>query len=58
MPNVLFQITKFPTGPEINRLLEILAELGVLTRAEGSNLYLAPPLLYPGRANRSSGNHR
>jgi len=33
-----------PDGPEINRLLEILSELGVLTRAESSNLYLAPPL--------------
>ncbi|NKC15519.1 MAG: aminotransferase class III-fold pyridoxal phosphate-dependent enzyme [Gammaproteobacteria bacterium] len=33
-----------PDGPEINRLLEILAELGVLTRAESSNIYLAPPL--------------
>ncbi|ETX00734.1 MAG: hypothetical protein ETSY1_10075 [Candidatus Entotheonella factor] len=34
----------FPVdGPEIHYLLEKLAELGVLTRAEG-NLYLAPPL--------------
>ncbi|WP_179137345.1 aminotransferase family protein [Candidatus Entotheonella palauensis] len=34
----------FPVdGPEINYLLKTLAELGVLTRAEG-NLYLAPPL--------------
>jgi len=30
-------------GPEISRLLEILAELGMLTRAD-TNLYLAPPL--------------
>jgi adenosylmethionine-8-amino-7-oxononanoate aminotransferase len=30
-------------GPEITRLLDILAELGVLTRAD-TNLYLAPPL--------------
>lgn len=30
-------------GPETTHLLEILAELGVLTRAD-SNLYLAPPL--------------
>lgn len=30
-------------GPEILRLLEILAELGMLTRAD-TNLYLAPPL--------------
>jgi adenosylmethionine-8-amino-7-oxononanoate aminotransferase len=34
----------FPAeGSEITRLLEILAELGVLTRAD-TNLYLAPPL--------------
>ncbi len=34
----------FPAeGPEINGLLEKLAELGLLTRAD-SNLYLAPPL--------------
>ncbi len=32
-----------PEGPEITRLLEILAELGMLTRAD-TNLYLAPPL--------------
>jgi adenosylmethionine-8-amino-7-oxononanoate aminotransferase len=30
-------------GPEMTRLLDILAEEGVLTRAD-SNLYLAPPL--------------
>ena len=30
-------------GPEISRLLEILADLGMLTRAD-TNLYLAPPL--------------
>jgi len=30
-------------GPEITYLLEKLAELGLLTRAD-SNLYLAPPL--------------
>jgi len=30
-------------GPEITRLLEILADLGMLTRAD-TNLYLAPPL--------------
>jgi len=30
-------------GPESTRLLEILAELGMLTRAD-TNLYLAPPL--------------
>jgi adenosylmethionine-8-amino-7-oxononanoate aminotransferase len=30
-------------GPEITHLLDILAELGVLTRAD-TNLYLAPPL--------------
>jgi adenosylmethionine-8-amino-7-oxononanoate aminotransferase len=30
-------------GPEMTHLLDILAELGVLTRAD-SNLYLAPPL--------------
>jgi adenosylmethionine-8-amino-7-oxononanoate aminotransferase len=30
-------------GPEITRLLAILAELGMLTRAD-TNLYLAPPL--------------
>lgn len=34
----------FPAdGPEMTRLLDILAELGVLTRAD-SNVYLAPPL--------------
>ena len=34
----------FPAeGPEITRLLDILAELGMLTRAD-TNLYLAPPL--------------
>ncbi len=34
----------FPAdGPEMLRLLDILAELGVLTRAD-TNLYLAPPL--------------
>ena len=32
-----------PEGPEISRLLEILADLGMLTRAD-TNLYLAPPL--------------
>jgi adenosylmethionine-8-amino-7-oxononanoate aminotransferase len=32
-----------PAGPEMARLLDILAELGMLTRAE-ANLYLAPPL--------------
>ena len=30
-------------GPEVTRLLAILAELGMLTRAD-ANLYLAPPL--------------
>jgi adenosylmethionine-8-amino-7-oxononanoate aminotransferase len=30
-------------GPEMTRLLDILAELGMLTRAD-TNLYLAPPL--------------
>jgi adenosylmethionine-8-amino-7-oxononanoate aminotransferase len=32
-----------PDGPEMTLLLEILADLGMLTRAD-SNLYLAPPL--------------
>jgi adenosylmethionine-8-amino-7-oxononanoate aminotransferase len=32
-----------PEGPEMTHLLDILASLGVLTRAD-SNLYLAPPL--------------
>jgi adenosylmethionine-8-amino-7-oxononanoate aminotransferase len=32
-----------PDGPEITYLLEKLADLGVLTRAD-NNLYLAPPL--------------
>lgn len=32
-----------PDGPEMSLLLDILAELGMLTRAD-SNLYLAPPL--------------
>ena len=36
--------TPFPAdGPDMTRLLDILAEEGVLTRAD-SNLYLAPPL--------------
>ena len=36
--------TPFPAdGPEMTRLLDILAEEGVLTRAD-SNVYLAPPL--------------
>jgi adenosylmethionine-8-amino-7-oxononanoate aminotransferase len=38
--------TKVPftvDGPEMTRLLDILAELGVLTRAD-TNLYVAPPL--------------
>ena len=34
----------FPAdGPDMTRLLDILAELGMLTRAD-TNLYLAPPL--------------
>jgi adenosylmethionine-8-amino-7-oxononanoate aminotransferase len=40
------RVTKTPflaDGPEMTRLLDILAEEGVLTRAD-SNLYLAPPL--------------
>jgi adenosylmethionine-8-amino-7-oxononanoate aminotransferase len=32
-----------PDGPDMTLLLEILADLGMLTRAD-SNLYLAPPL--------------
>lgn len=32
-----------PDGPEIRELLDILADLGMLTRAD-TNLYLAPPL--------------
>jgi adenosylmethionine-8-amino-7-oxononanoate aminotransferase len=43
---VTCRATKTPLpaeGPEITRLLDILADLGMLTRAD-TNLYLAPPL--------------